>query len=259
MKMLSRRNALAIATLIPALLGASLCVTPTRSAEDVLVFGVDPTYRPLAFYDENKNLVGFDIDLANAMAQRMGAKAKFETMSFDGLIPALQAKRIDIEAELSVRPQRKEQVDFSTPFFSQNLTPVMRIDRKDFDPKSLEELKGEKIGVTAGTSADLALANVAGLNIARYNTTTDAFRDLILKRVDVVVVDSLTAGYQVKHTFPTELRAGRTGLASRTEIASAIRKGNTELLERVNKAIAAMKADGALDAIIKKWFGEIEY
>ncbi len=259
MKTLARFKALAISALMLALFGASLGTTPTRSADDVLVFGVDPTYRPLAFYDENKNLVGFDIDLANAMAERMGTKAKFETMSFDGLIPALQAKRIDIEAELSVRPQRKEQVDFSTPFFSQNLTPVVPIDRNDFNPKTLDELKGEKIGVTAGTSADIALANVPGLKVTRYNTTTDAFRDLILKRVDVVVVDSLTAGYQVKHTFPTELRTGRSGLASRTEIASALRKGNTELLARVNKAIETMKADGSLDAIVKKWFGDIEY
>ena len=259
MKTLARAMAFVISIVMLCSLSAGVDRMSARGSEDVLVFGVDPTYRPLAFYDEKNNLVGFDIDLANAMSQHMGTNAKFETMSFDGLIPALQAKRIDIEAELSVRPQRKEQVDFSTPFFSQNLTPVVRIERKDYNPKSLAELKGEKIGVTAGTSADLALGNVQGLISRRYNTTTDAFRDLILKRVDVVVVDSLTAGYQVKHTFPTELRAGRSGLGSRTEIASAGRKGNTELLERVNKAIAAMKADGSLDSVIKQWFGDIEY
>jgi ABC-type amino acid transport substrate-binding protein len=246
------------AALVFAALGLTFTATPGRSQE-VLTFGVDPTYRPLAFYDENKNLVGFDVDLANAMAERISAKAKFETMSFDGLIPALQAKRIDVEAQLSIRPQRKEQVDFTVPFFSQNLSAVVRIDRKDYDPSSLEELKGEKIGVTAGTSADLALGNVQGLNVTRYNTTQDAFRDLTLKRIDVVVVDSLTAGYQVKHTFPNELRAGRKGLANRTEIASAVRKGNTELLEKLNNGITAMKADGTIDKIVKKWFGDIEY
>jgi ABC-type amino acid transport substrate-binding protein len=242
-----------------ALSGVAPSLSGAQGSEEVLVIGVDPTYRPLAFYDENRNLVGFDVDLGKAIAERLGAKPKFETMSFEGLIPALQAKRIDIEPELSIRPQRKEQVDFSTPFFSQNIVPVTRIERKDFNPTSFDELKGEKIGVTAGTSSDLALANTQGLNITRYNTTADAFRDLVLKRIDVVVVDSLTAGYQVKHTFPNDLRAAGTGLGPRTEIGTAVRKGNTELLERVNKAIASMKADGTLEAIIKKWFGDITY
>jgi ABC-type amino acid transport substrate-binding protein len=238
----------------------ALVAGPTRSsAADELTFGVDPTYRPLAFYDENKTLVGFDIDLAREMAKRMGATPKWETMSFDGLIPALQAKRIDIEAELSVRPQRKEQVDFSTPFFSQSLTPVVQASRQNFSPKDLNDLKPDRIGVTSGTSADLLFANQQGFNLTRYNTTLDAFRDLILNRIDVVVVDSLTAGYQVKNTFPGQLRVAKIALSTRTDVASAVRKGNSELLARLNKAIETMKSDGSLDAIVKKWFGDIEY
>src|SRR5689334_7370587 len=86
--------------------------------EEVLIFGTDPTYRPLAFYDENNTLVGFDIDLAEAMAKQLNIKFKIEAMAFDGLIPALQTGRIHVEPEMAVREKRKTQVDFTTPFFS---------------------------------------------------------------------------------------------------------------------------------------------
>jgi ABC-type amino acid transport substrate-binding protein len=228
-------------------------------AQDTIVFGTDPTYRPLAFMDESNKLVGFDVDLAHAMAERMGAKAKIETMSFDGLIPALQSKRIDVEPEMAIRPQRKEQVDFSVPFFSQTNTVVMAIDRTDFNPSSPDELKGQRIGLAVGTGSDILLGKIPGLDITRYNTVPDAFRDLVLKRIDLVAVDSLTAGYQVKHTFPKQLRVSKSSLTGKIEIGSAVRKGNVELVERLNKAIEKMKADGSLDSIIKKWFGDIAY
>jgi len=231
----------------------------TSKAQDTIVFGTDPTYRPLAFMDENNKLVGFDIDIAHALAERMGAKAKIETMSFDGLIPALQSKRIDVEPEMAIRPQRREQVDFSTPFFSQSNTVVMAIDRTDFNPTAPEQLKGQKIGLAIGTGSDILLSKVPDLNITRYNTVPDAFRDLVLKRIDVVAIDSLTAGYQVKNLFPTQLRVSKASLSGKVEIGSAVRKGNTELLDRLNKAVEKMKADGSLDAIIKKWFGDIAY
>src|SRR5690242_393558 len=86
-----------------ALVAAVLALTGPAAAEDI-TFGVDPVYRPNAFYDDNKQLVGFDVDLANAMAEHMGAKAKFETMAFEGIIPALQAGRIDAYSQMSIRP-----------------------------------------------------------------------------------------------------------------------------------------------------------
>src|SRR5690606_19435979 len=109
------------------------------AAQGTIVFGTDPTYRPLAFYDENQNLVGFDIDLAKAMAERLGMELKIETMAFDGLIPALQAGRIDVEPEMAVREERKKQVDFTTPFFSQTNTSVLRAEDVGFNPQTAED------------------------------------------------------------------------------------------------------------------------
>ncbi len=238
-------------------LTACLALMPVSSkAQDTIVFGTDATYRPMAFMDENNKLVGFDIDLAYAMAERMGAKARIETMSFDGLIPALQSKRIDVEPSMTIRPARKEQVDFSTPFFSQTNTVVMPIDRTDFNPTAPEQLKGQRIGLALSTGSDVLLSKIPDLNITRYNTVPDAFRDLVLKRIDVVAVDSLTAGYLIKYTFPTQLRVSNTALTGKVEIGSVVRKGNPELLDRLNKAIEKMKADGSLAAIAKKWFGD---
>jgi ABC-type amino acid transport substrate-binding protein len=257
MRNTTRRTVLsALAGVIAAgLIGAS----DGQAAEGTIVFGTDPTYRPLAFYDENQNLVGFDVDLAEAMAKHLNMELKVEAMAFDGLIPALQTGRIDVEPEMAVREKRKEQVDFTIPFFSQTNTSVVRKDEVDFNPQGAEDLKGKKVGVTSGTAADLMVSEYPDVEITRYNTTPDSFRDLVLGRIDVVIVDSLTAGYTVKHTFPDDLRVSDAALTDRIDIASAVRKGNTELLDRLNAAIKEMKVDGTLDAIVKKWFGDIPY
>ncbi|MGV6874970.1 ABC transporter substrate-binding protein [Pseudochelatococcus sp. B33] len=228
-------------------------------AQETIIFGTDPSYRPLAFYDDSNRLVGFDIDLAEAMAEKIGVEARIETMSFDGLIPALQSGRIHVEPEMAIRPQRREQVDFSNTLLTQTNALVVRADRQDFNPSAPEELAGERIGVSAGTSTEILLSQTPGLNIARFNTVADAFHDLILGRLDVVAVDSLTAGYYVQHTYSDKLRVSSASLAGRVEIGAAVRKGNTELLDRLNKAIEEMKADGTLDRIVKKWFGDIPY
>ena len=240
-------------TLIVAILG----LARAAAAEDI-IFGEDPVYRPNAYYDDNKQLVGFDIDLANAMAERMGAKAKFETMAFEGIIPAIQAGRIDAYPQLSIRPARREQVDFSIPFFSQTVVVVLPKEPPNVNP-TMDDLKGKSVGVLSGTSSDLLMSKQAGINLTRYNTSPDAFRDLLLKRIDFVVADSLTAGYQVKNTYPDKLRVSKTALTDRTEIGAAVRKGRADFLTRLNKAIDTMKADGSLDAIVKKWFGDVQY
>src|SRR5690349_15605979 len=116
MRFINRRSLLAMLAL------ASLFAPPANLAwaeDEVLIFGTDPTYRPLAFYDEANALVGFDVDLAEAIAKQMNVKFKIEAMAFDGLIPALQTGRIHVEPEMAVREKRKAQVDFTTPFFSQ--------------------------------------------------------------------------------------------------------------------------------------------
>ncbi len=257
MKNTTRRTVLsALAGVIAA---GFVGVSSSQAVEGTIVFGTDPTYRPLAFYDENQNLVGFDIDLAEAMAKHLDMELKIEAMAFDGLIPALQTGRIDVEPEMAVREKRKEQVDFTVPFFSQTNTSVLRKDDANFNPQKAEDLKGKKVGVTSGTAADLMVSEYPDVEITRYNTTPDSFRDLTLGRIDVVIVDSLTAGYTVKHTFPDDLRVSNAALTDRIDIAAAVRKGNAELLERLNAAIGEMQSDGTLDAIVKKWFGDISF
>jgi ABC-type amino acid transport substrate-binding protein len=256
MSAINRRGVLSFLALVSA--SCLFSASPGQADDGTLIFGTDPTYRPLAFYDENNVLVGFDVDLAEAIAKQLGVAFKIEAMAFDGLSPALQTGRIHVEPEMAVREKRKAQVDFTTPFFSQTNTSVVRKD-SDLDPKASDDLKGKKVGVTSGTAADLMVSEYPGVEITRYNTTPDSFRDLVLGRIDVVVVDSLTAGYSVKHTFPDKLRVSKSALTDRIDIAAAVKKGNGDLLARLNTAIEGMKSDGTLDAIVKKWFGDITY
>lgn len=234
-------------------------MSPSQShAQDVITFGIDPTFQPLAFHDDDGNLVGFEIDLIEAMAEHMDAEAEIEPMAWDGLIPALQAGRIDIQPEMAMRPARQEQVDFTPPFFCQTNTVVMRIERNDFNPESAEDLKGERIGVGAGTSSDILVSEMPDLDITRYNTVPDAFREVTLGRIDLVAADSLSAGYMVQHTFPGQLRVSEKSLTGQVPIGAALRKGNTELLERLNDAIEGMNEDGSLVRIVEKWFGKYD-
>jgi ABC-type amino acid transport substrate-binding protein len=225
------------------------------STQITLKAGTDPTYQPLAFYDKDHNLVGFDVDIAESLVQHMNAKLSWSPMSFDGLIPALNASQIDFEPEIAVTAKRQAVVDFTDPIFAQTNTTVVSATRTDLNP-SITDLKSLKVGVTSGTSAASLLDSIKGLNVTPYNTTPDSFNDLTLGRIDAVVIDSISAGYLVSHVYQGKLRVSSQSLTGSIPIATAVRKGNSDLTAKLNKAIAAMKSDGSLAKITAKWFGK---
>ncbi len=227
----------------------------TSPSQITLKVGTDPTYQPLAFYDKDHKVIGFDVDIADSLAQHMNAKLSWSPMSFDGLIPALNAGQVDILTEFAVTAKRQAVVDFTDPFFAQTNTTVVSATRTDLNP-SITDLKSLKVGVTSGTSAASLLDAVKGLNVTQYNTTPDSFNDLALGRIDAVVIDSISAGYLVSHNYPGKLRVSSQSLTGSIPIATVVKKGNSDLKAKLNKAIAAMKSDGSVAKITAKWFGK---
>jgi ABC-type amino acid transport substrate-binding protein len=232
----------------------------SASAETVTwKVGADPTFRPFAFYDKSKTLVGFDVDLSQALADHMKMKLDLQPTAWDGIIPALDAKKIDAVPDMSITEERKQQVLFTNPVIEQGITTVVKADRTDFNPGP-DNLDGVKVGVQVNTAAASTVHKIKGAKVTEYNTAEDAYNDLMLGRVDAVAIESTNAGYSVEHIYPGKLRVTNQELATeKVGVAAALRKDDTAMQGKINTALDAMRQDGTLDKVVKKWFGDIKY
>jgi len=216
-----------------------------------LLVGTEPTFPPFEFVDESNQIVGFDLDIANELAKRLGVKVEVVSLPFDSLIPALQQGKIDVViAGMTITEDRAKVVDFSKPYFEANQAIVVRKDGS-FRPQSLEELVGKKIAVQLGTTGDLITTDVKGIEVVRFQRFTDAFLELQNGRVDAVVLDEAPAKAYVKK-FPKFIVSKVVDTGETYGVA--VRKGNKELLNFVNQTLDIMKSSGTYNKIIDKWF-----
>ncbi len=228
---------------------------PGGRAAEVLRVGADADYRPISYPDASGKMIGFDVDFATALASHMGVGLQYEGMAWDGIIPALQAKKIDAVTDLVVTDKRKQVVAFSSPYLVQTITTVVRSDRPDNPgPQDLAKLK---VGVMVSTAAASLVEKLPGVNATTYNTVADEYNDLLLGRIDVVAIESINGSYVASTQYPGKLRVTGHPLSDdKYLVAVALRKEDTALLASVNAAIDKMKADGSLDGTISKWFGD---
>jgi ABC-type amino acid transport substrate-binding protein len=175
-------------------------------------------------------------------------------VAWDGIVPALTGKKIDAITTMVITDKRKEVVAFSDPVMRQDVTEVVRADHAQ-NP-SLADLKTLKVGAQINTSAQTA-AQKLGIDATIYNTVADEYNDLLLGRIDVVLIEDVNAYYSVKQAYQGKLRVTGTPISPEPAYAGvALRKSDTALLAAVNDAIKTMRSDGSLDDIAKKWFGD---
>jgi polar amino acid transport system substrate-binding protein len=244
-------------------LGAMLALTTfTVRADDTIRFGVaaEP-YPPFTSKDSSGKWIGFEVDLMDAICAELKAKCEIVEVAWDGIIPALQAKKFDvIWSSMSITPKRKETIDFTDKYY---LTPVVMIGAKsesyNIDYKNPESLRGKIIGVQTSTIhaqfVQKYFGSVATVKI--YDTQDNVNADLVAGRIDLEMANSIAladflksdAGkdFEVKWTAPKDPIFG-------IGVGGGILKGNTELKEKLNKALAAIHAKGTYDAIAKKYF-----
>lgn len=218
----------------------------------VLRVGFEGTYRPFNFMgDNNKDYEGFDVDISNELAKRMDVETEFVATSWDSLIGGLKSDKFDvIIAQMTVTEERKESVDFTDPYV---VTGSVLITREDTDDiTKLEDIKGKKVGAGAGTTFAEVAESVDGANVTLYKTVNEYLQDLINGRLDVIINDQLLMSYNIKEeSLPVKVASE---ILNEDEIAMAVKKGNTELVEKLNEELAAMIEDGTYEEIYRKWF-----
>lgn len=218
----------------------------------VLVAGLDDTFAPMGYRDENNKLLGFDIDMGEEIAKRLGVKIEWQPTQWDGVILALDSKRFDvIISGMTVTDERKQSINFSTPYVNDGLVMVVKKGTTGFN--TVADLKDKVVGTQAGSSGEEAVKKMEGLKDTKlYKTFPDAFNDLQVGRIPVVVVDAMTAGHYLSKRADTFEVVGEQ--LTKEPMAIGIRKADTELKAAIDQALAEMQKDGTLTKISMKWF-----
>ncbi|MEI0565582.1 basic amino acid ABC transporter substrate-binding protein [Brachyspira pulli] len=223
-----------------------------KEEKNKIYVGTNAEFEPFEYRDGDK-IIGFDVDLINEIAKIIGKDIEFVDMAFDGLLPALQAKKIDIIiAGMTATEDRKQFVNFSDPYYESKQTILVHKDNKDI--YGFDSLQGKNVGVVLGYTGDLTVSEMSNVNVQRYGATSEAVIALKSKKVDAVVLDSEPAKQYFNQNDDLKLVISLTDSVSSEEYAIAMRKEDTELLTQVNEALKTIKENGTYDALISKYF-----
>lgn len=235
---------------------AFVALTGAAAAQTVRV-GTEGAYAPWNFVDDSGNLAGLDVDVLKELCTRAGLECTFVQTAWDTIIPNLNAGNYDvIAAGMSITDERREAINFTKDYSPPESSAFMLQSGTNVD---FDAMKGLRLATQGGTiQASYAQQHFAdGNTLLTFDTADGALADLSAGNVDVVFAD---------HSYIVETVAGSGG-ALKTEgpripigegVGAGVRKADTELLEKLDTALAAAKADGTIDALILKWFPERE-
>ena len=225
------------------------------AAKKVIRAGMDAAYTPFGFHDmDKKEYMGFDVDIIKAIGKEEGFDVEVRNVNFDGLIPALQSGDLDVAInDITITEDRKKSVDFSKRYYIAGLGVVVKSDNNSIQKK--EDLSGKTLGVTIGSTGEEAARKIEGANVRVYSTLSDAFLDLKQGAVDCVVNDIPTNEYYVAKTSDKSVKTAPVALTTE-DLGIAVKKGNKELLTKIDDGLAKMKKNGEFAKIYKKWFGK---
>ena len=251
---ISKRLTMAASAAVIALFAGS-----AMAEGEKLVIGTEGAYPPFNNLESDGTLTGFDVDIAKALCEEMKAECTFVTQDWDGIIPALQAGKFDaIIASMSITPERKEQVDFTNKYY--NTPPAVAVP-KDSDIKGVtkEDLAGKTIGVQGSTThSNYAEQTYTDSEVKLYPTADEYKLDIVNGRLDAVSDDIIVL--QEWLGTPDGACCKIAGALTPVEAIHgpgagiAIRKGETELAEKFNAAIDAIRANGKYKEINDKYF-----
>ncbi len=221
----------------------------------VLLVGTDAAFVPFEYVDDNNQIVGFDVDLMNAIGAIIGREVRFMNVNWDGLLTGLQNRNFDvIAAGMTITEERAQQVNFSDPYFESVLTIVVH--QNNTDIKVLEDLVGKIVSVQINTTGDFVASDIEGMrdrDIRRFNTAPDALQNIVIGATHAAIID-LPVAEAFMAQNPNAPLKHLGALIGDDFFGLALRKQDTELLTQINQALAQIKADGTYDEIFKKWF-----
>ena len=221
-------------------------------SDGVLTVGTNAEFPPFEYVDDNGEPDGFDIALIKAIGEKLGVEVEVENMEFASLVSSIGSK-IDVAiAGMTVTEERQQSVDFSDAYYEAVQYVILPADS---EIATAQDLEGKTIGVQLGTTGDfIATDDIADTTVSQYNKGVDAVNDLINGRVDCVIIDKNPA-LVFASKFEGQLIAldGAQFDFSTEEYAIAMPKGEADLAEQINAALAEIKADGTFDELVKTY------
>ena len=229
---------------------------PAAAPAKVYAVGTDAAYAPFESQNEKAEIVGFTVDVLTAVAAKAGVQIKFVNTPWEGIFNALgQGDRDLLASSITITDERKQTMDFTDPYFD----AVQLIAVKDTSKvKGLSDLKKLKIGVQTGTTGDEVVTKLMGKTstaIKRFESTPLALKELESGGVDAVVADNGVVIHYVANNPGGKFKTVADKEFAPEQYGFAVKKGNAELLGKLNQGIAAIKADGSYATIYAKYFG----
>ena len=226
----------------------------SKKNSDTLVIATNATFPPYESVSGD-DIVGIDVDIANAIAKKLGKKLKIEDVSFDSIIAGVQNDKYDFGmAGMTVTDERKKNVDFTESYAKAVQVVIVK---EDSDIKSIDDISSKnKIGVQQGTTGDIYASDTVENGgygedaVTKYNSGPDAVQALLSDKVDCVIIDNEPAKAYVAAN--QGLKILDSSFADE-EYAICVKKGNSQLKDDINKALKELKDDGTIDKIVSKY------
>lgn len=249
------KNKIISVVLVAMMMVASLAgCGNSSSSKETLVVGTNAAFPPFEYIGDDGNPDGFDVALIKAIGEKIGMDVQIQDMEFDSLVSSIGGK-IDVAiAGMTVTEERQKTVDFSDPYYEAVQAVIVP---KGSSIATAADLKNCKIGVQLGTTGEFIADEIEGAEVSAYNKAIDAVNDLNNGRLDLVIVDKNPAAvFGTQYADQVDVIDGSAFDFEAEFYAIALPKGNTELAEKINNAIAELKKDGTYDSLIAKYIEE---
>jgi len=231
----------------------TLALGSVQAQNKELVVGSSATYRPFAYENPAKEIVGYDVDIIKAVAQKAGLQIKVVNTPWTGIFAALNNGDVDLVISgVTINDKRKQSYDFTMPYFeARQLIAV----HKDSTAKSLKDLAGKKVGVVTGSTGDDTASREFGKtnpDIRRFESTPVVISELVNSGVDAAIGDNGVIAFRVQEH--KQLKTVNDPSFPKEYFGIVVKQGNKALLDKLNAGLSAIKADGSYAQIYKKWF-----
>ena len=223
----------------------------TPETTEVVVIATDATWPPFEYVDEQtKEIVGFDIDLMTAIAEKAGIEIEFKNVAWDPLLAGMALCQYDAAiSAMTITEERAEQWLFSDPYFYAGQIVIVHIDNTEIASKY--DLSGKVVGAQIGTTGSIEVEKIGGATLKTYDDIGLAFQDLMNKQIDAIIADNpLALGYIGAN--PDKLKTAGDVFTDEN-YGIAVCKDNPDLVEKINDGLEAVKAEGLIEELVQKW------
>lgn len=242
-----------IISMLVTLMIVSILMVACGGTSDKYQVATDATWPPFEVIDEaTKEIIGFDIDVMEAIAERGGFEVEFVNVGWDPLLAGMAQCQYDAAiSAMTITEERKKSFLFSDPYFEAGQIVTVQSDNTEIMGK--DDLVGKTVGAQIGTTGAIEIEKIDGANLKTYDDIGLAFQDLMNGQIDAIVADNpLALGYVGAN--PADLKTVGPVFTDES-YGIAVCKDNPELVEMINKGLAAVKEEGLIDSFTVKWIG----